>query len=95
VADRSDADAVNTFDYALRLKVDTTHNPALGKSVVRALSSVHSMPEKKEFSIPLRSTSGLPGVGDDPEDVPDSVVEWYARKMSKVINALDSVFKKD
>jgi hypothetical protein len=95
VADRSDADAANTFDYTLRLKVDTTHNPALGKSVVRALSSVHSVPEKKEFSIPLRSTSGLPGVGDNPEDVPDSVVEWYARKMAKVISALDSVFKKD
>ena len=96
VADRAETDAGETFHYRVRLKVDTAENPALGKSLVRALKSVSSiqskLPARTQFTLPLKSTSRLPPIGDNPEDVPDSVVDWFATNTAELVPVLDSVF---
>ena len=94
VVDRSDTDAGAQFRYRLSLKVDARKEPALGKAVVRALRKVESMPHKEQFTKLLKSTSKLPGIGDEPDAVPDSVVDWFARRITKLVPALDSVFER-
>ena len=97
VADRSETDASERFHYRVRLKVDTRKNPAFGKSLVRALKAVDSiqskLPTRTQFTLPLKSTSQLRAIGDDPEDVPDSVVDWFASHTAEVVPVLDAVFK--
>ena len=89
VADRTETDAGERFHYRVRLKVDTAKNPNLGKSLVRALKRVDSikskLPTRTQFTLSLKSTSRLPAIGDEPEDVPDSVVDWFARHTAEVV----------
>ena len=67
-----------------------------GKSLVRALESEASikskLPTRAQFTLPLKSTSRLPPIGDNPEDVPDSVVDWFATNARKLVRVLDSAF---
>ena len=96
VIDAVDADAEDRYEYAIRLKITGGLSTAFGKATVRALRSVPNLaakiPSKKEaFTVRLKSTNGLPGPGDEAGAVPDLVVEWFSKYMSRVIPALDRV----
>jgi hypothetical protein len=51
-------------------------------------------PGREQFTKLLKSTSTLPGLGDEPDEVPDGVVDWSARHVAKLVPVLDSVFRK-
>ena len=96
VADRSDADAGERFKYEVRLKVSTLQNRTLAESVIQALRALPPeiaprIPDRDQFTVPLKSTNRLPGVGDGPTDVPDSVVDWFSRHIGEFVPALDAV----
>jgi hypothetical protein len=96
VADSVETDVGERFSYQIRLKVDTAENPLCGKSLVRALKSIPSikskLPTRTQFTFPLKSTSQLPRIGENPEDVPDSVVDWFTKNTADLVPAIDSVF---
>jgi len=97
VVDTGESDAEERCHYRVRLKVDTVKNPSLGESLVVALKSVDSigarLPPRQQFTLPLKSTSQLPAIGDDPEDVPDSVVDWFGVHTAELVPVLDSVLR--
>jgi hypothetical protein len=97
VADSEETDVGERFSYRIRLKVDIAENPVCGKSLVRALKTVASLksklPTRTQFTLPLKSTSRLPPIiGDNPEDVPDDVVDWFATHTEELVPVVDSVF---
>jgi hypothetical protein len=98
VADRAETDTGDRFQYRVRLKVDTAKNPKGGKALVRALKHVDSIkskiPNRIQFTLSLKSTSKLPPLGDEPEDVPDSVVDWFSKNTAELVPVLDSVLGK-
>jgi hypothetical protein len=98
VADRAETDTGDRFQYRVRLKVDTAKNPKGGKALVRALKLVDSIkskiPNRTQFTLSLKSTSKLPPLGDEPEDVPDSVVDWFSKNTAELVPVLDSVLGK-
>jgi hypothetical protein len=99
VIDTSETDADDRFGYTVRLKVSGAMSTKLGKDLVKALRAVPSITakipsDKEEFTLPVKSTSGLPGPGDVAAAVPDRVVEWFSKYMSRLIPALDGVLTK-
>ena len=95
VVDTGESDAEESCHYRVRLKVDTLKNPSLGKSLIGAMQTIASigtkMPKRRQFTLSLKSTSQLPAIGDDPGDVPDSVVDWFAAHTAELVPVLDSV----
>jgi hypothetical protein len=94
VADRSDVDAGERFQYQLRLKVSTLENRPLTDSVIGALRALPTdvaprIPDRSQFTVALKTTNSLPGVGDGPASIPGSVVEWVAHNISPFVSALE------
>jgi hypothetical protein len=92
VADASDDDVVQTFSYAVKVKVDGREARALGDSVAKALTAHgFKVPAKKQFTIDLKGKGTLPSVRESPEPV----IEWLAslRKVKDAITALDTVLR--